>query len=200
MLHGSIARVVSEGAGSLIGGQRFMLLAAMLTAACAASPAGAQSIEIVATGTIPGKCTVAVASPFGGANLSVAGSVQASASVDCNNRFKLNALSSNGALVTATVLPTGSSFVRRLDYSLALSFQNDAGVTISATCPSAELTTGRGDCALSPANSAGLSSGAATAINRIAGLTVSWAPPALPARLVAGSYSDTITLSIAVQP
>lgn len=181
-------------------GHGFLLIAALMAGLLPATQAAAQSISITATGTVPGSCSIAVASPFGNADLSAAGSVQATATVDCNTGFKLHATSSNGALVTATAVPANSVFVDRLGYGLTFSLTTDGNTNLSASCTSAHLGAGQSGCALSPGNDAGLSSGGRTAINRTASLGVSWAPPALPARLVAGSYSDTITFSIGAVP
>jgi spore coat protein U-like protein len=62
------------------------------------------------------------------------------------------------------------------------------------------LVAGQSSCALSPANSTGLSSGGKASLNKTATLTVAYTVPTLPTRLIAGSYSDTITLTITASP
>ena len=162
----------------------------------ASAPAKADSLTITATGTIVGGCGIALASDFGPANLSAGGSVNGTATVNCNAGFKINATSANGAIKTSAVAP--ANFTNAVPYSLAVTVPLDTGNSVSATCTSAQLVAGQSACALSPANSTGLSSGGKTANNKVATLTASWSLPTQ--RLIAGSYSDTITVSIASVP
>ena len=162
----------------------------------ASAPAKADSLTITATGTIVGGCGITVASNFGPATLSAGGNVTGTATVNCNAGFKINATSANGAIKTSTVAP--ANFTNTVPYSLAMAVPLDDGGNVSATCSSAQLVAGQSGCALSPANSSGLSSGGKTANNKTATLTATWSLPAQ--RLIAGSYSDTITVSIASVP
>lgn len=141
-------------------------------------------------------CSIAVASGFPTANLAASNSMGATSTLNCNTRFKVNATSANGAIRTAKVAPTG--FTNAIAYSLSLNVPLDQGGSVSATCPAAQLIAGQAGCALSPANATGLSSGAGTSLNKTAALTVAWTLPA--SQLIAGNYSDTITISVAPQP
>ena len=177
---------------------RFAITCAVAAGWLATAPAAyADTVNITTTGQIASSCTVAAASTFPAANLSANGSVAASASVSCNTGFVVKATSTNGAIKSATAAPT--NFTNSLDYTLTLSLPLDSGATATATCAAALLKAGQTTCALSPAGT-GLSSSGATAIGKTASLTAQWTVPALPTRLVAGSYSDTIVISIAAAP
>ena len=168
----------------------FIVASAFLAPAATAQSA---SLAIHATGTIPSACSIAVASGFpGNINFASPGSAPATATVNCSQAFKLNAQSANGGVTTPAV---SAGFASSLDYALNLDVALDSAADVSASCNASTLTAGMAGCALSPAG-AGLSSGGKTATNKTATLTISWTPPTSP-RLVAGNYSDTITLSIA---
>jgi spore coat protein U-like protein len=102
----------------------------------------------------------------------------------------------NGALKSAT--PVSGLFSNNLSYGLSVTVPLDAGGQISATCASATLVSGASSCALSPASVSGLSSGTGTSTSKTAALALQWTLPTAT-RLIAGSYSDTITITIAVQ-
>ena len=162
----------------------------------ASAPAKADSLQITASGTIVGGCSVTVASNFGTANLSGNNSVNGTATVNCNAGFRINATSLNGAIVTSTAAP--ANFTNAVPYSLQVIVPLDNSPNVSATCSSSTLVAGQSGCLLSPLNSTGLSSGGKSATNKTATLAVNWTLPAQ--RLIAGSYSDTITISIASPP
>jgi hypothetical protein len=155
----------------------------------------ADDLSITAQGTIGQSCSIAAVSSFPAPALGTAGSVSATATVDCNTGFAIHATSARGTIRTDRVPTAG--FANSVPYSLTLSIPLDSGTTISGTCGSASLVAGQSACALSPAGS-GLSSNGVSAIGRTAQLQVAW--PAPTQSLVAGAYSDTITLSIAAQP
>lgn len=157
--------------------------------------ARADSVTIVARGTIASGCSVALASNFPAANLSASGTVSATAIVDCNTGFVIKATSAKGAIKTTNAASTG--FTNVLPYNLSLSVPRDTGGPVSATCAAATLIAGQAGCALSPAG-AGLSSGGVTATAKTATLTASWTLPTQ--KLAAGSYSDTITILVSTSP
>jgi hypothetical protein len=157
--------------------------------------ARADDLSITAQGTIGQTCSITALTSFPAPALTAAGSVSATATVDCNTGFAIRATSARGAIRT-TQTPT-SGFANSVPYNLTLTVPLDNSAMLSATCSSTSLVAGQSACALSPAGS-GLGSGGVSAINRTAQLQVAWTTP--PLRLVAGSYSDTITLSIAAQP
>jgi len=161
-----------------------------------AAPASADVVTVTAQGTIPSSCGLTLQSVFGAANLNADGSINASASVNCNTPYRIRASSANGSLKSAT--PAPAQFGNSLSYGLSVTVPLDAGGQISATCGSAALVSGASSCALSPASASGLSSGTGTSTSKTAALALQWTLPTA-ARLVAGSYSDTITITIAAQ-
>jgi len=158
--------------------------------------ASAAVVIVTAQGTIQSSCGIALQSAFGSANLNGDGSVSGSALVNCNAPYRLRASSSNGALTTPTAAP--AQFSNSLAYNLTAAVPLDAGGQVSATCASSTLTAGSSSCALSPASATGLSSGTGTSNSKVASLSVQWTLPTAT-RLIAGSYSDVITITIAVQ-
>lgn len=160
------------------------------------SPAIGDTLSVTATGTIASSCSIAVKAAFPGVSLAASGSVAASADIGCNAKFKLNATSTSGSIKASGTAATG--FTNAVPYSLTVSVPIDQGGTISATCPATQLVAGQSACALSPLNSTGLSSVNGTALSQVASLTATWTLPT--AKLVAGAYADTITLSIATLP
>ena len=158
--------------------------------------APAAVVTVTATGTVQSSCGITLQNAFGSANLNSDGSVNGSAVVNCNAPYRLRASSSNGALKAATTAP--AQFSNSLAYNLTAAVPLDAGGQVSATCASSSLTAGSSSCALSPASASGLSSGAGTSTAKVASLSVQWALPTAT-RLIAGSYSDVITISIAAQ-
>ena len=166
-----------------------------------ASRARADALTVNATGTIGTSCSIALASAFSAPNLSTSNSVGATATVNCNTGFKVNATSANGAIKSTTAPPV--NFTNTVPYNLTLSVPLESGSPnpMSATCASSALVSGQSSCALSPANGTGLSSSGRASINKTATLTLAYTVPTLPAtRLIAGSYSDTITLTVAAVP
>ncbi|WP_313806829.1 hypothetical protein [Sphingobium sp.] len=159
---------------------------------------GAQTLTITATGQIPASCGLGSGSGFINANLDANGSLSATATVNCNTKYLLRATSANGGLKTATLAPS-ASFSSKLDYQFDISvpLDNSSG-SVSGGCVASKLTAGGSDCALSPAG-AGLSSVNGTSTGKTATLGISWMLPGAT-HLVAGSYADTITISIAAQP
>ena len=169
-------------------GRHFSVLT-MISALLAAPAAHADSVSILATGTIPSGCTVGKTSDFAPANLTASGSVTAGALVDCNMPFLIRSTSANGAIKTAGAASAGFANSVAYTYALSVGVQGNGGPA-TAACTSAQML----------ANNCILSSGSKTANNKAGTLTVSWTPPALPTKLVAGTYSDTITLSIGPAP
>lgn len=162
------------------------------------APARADTLTVTAKGTIAPACSMSATQQFATSNINIAGNSVAKASVNCNQTFKMNATSANGAIKSSAAV--SPPYTNSLPYSLKADIALDNGSTSSATCASSALVAGQSSCALSPANSTGLTSNGQIATNKATTLTVSWTPPARPTFLKPGSYSDTITLMIAVVP
>jgi hypothetical protein len=162
------------------------------------TPAFAQAeVKVTAKGTVAPSCSMTATQNFAASSFNTAGSAVAKASINCNQFFKLNATSQKGAIKSSVV--ASGLLTNRLPYSLTADVALDAG-SRNETCSSSSLVSGQSSCVLSPANAAGLTSNGQIATNKITTLTVSWTPPALPTMLAPGTYSDTITLTIATVP
>lgn len=172
-------------------GQTALAFLVAFPALVAAGSARADAVQFVATGTISASCSLTKASDFASANLAANGSVNATATVNCNTGFTVTATSAKGAIKRVPLVAPPANFTNSLPYAFALSVPLDSGGPAAANCASAAML----------ANSCSVSSGSAVATNKTATLTTSWTAPVAPApMLVAGSYSDTITLSIAAAP
>jgi hypothetical protein len=177
---------------------RRYLSALILTPVLASTPAAyADAVNIPVTGTISGTCSLTKGSDFPPANLATNGSVPATAIVNCSTAFKIRATSANGAL--KNVKPAQTNFTNTQPYTLTVSVPLDSGGPATSSCLASGLIAGQSACALAPAG-AGLSSGTASATNKTATLTAAWTVPTLPTRLLAGAYSDTISISISAAP
>ena len=159
--------------------------------ALAPAPALAGTVlTVTAKGTIPSSCSIASAGDFTNvSDFTQSGQRTTSATVNCNQGFTITAKSAKGAITTAASLPAGSAYTNTLPYTLKLDVPLDSGSVSIPSCASATMV-GAG-CSVS--------SGGTSAMGKTAALTVSWTSPSMP-RLIAGSYSDTITLSIAPTP
>lgn len=158
-----------------------------VTLVAAASPVKADSLTLVATGTIAGGCSVDKSADFPSTNnFSAAGTAQAGAAVDCNTPFNIRALSAKGAIKTSA--PASPGVGNSVPYSFGLNVALQGNTTAAVSCTSAQMA----------ANSCVLSSGNKTANRKTGTLTVQWNAPAT--KLAAGAYSDTITLSIGAAP
>jgi hypothetical protein len=171
--------------------------------ACALVPGSAWAqttqLQVTAKGSIPGSCTLTTSGSFPARDMTAPGPQSATtmAALSCNQPFKINVTSTNGALLGNRAAASG--FSNRQDYALTLSFGIDSSTTPqSATCTSAQLIVGQTACALSPGNVTGLTSGNSIATNKTATLTADWTV-ATTARLMAGNYSDQLRVTLTPQ-
>lgn len=160
-------------------------------AASFSTSALADTVVIQAKGTVPGSCAVALTTNFGAANFATAGTSTATAEVNCNTGFAIKATSQNGRV--QNVKPATAGFDNKHPYSLSLSLPLDQGGSLSDSCAASAMVAGQTGCPM--AIGSGLASNGKTAIFQTATLTASWQAPATP--LLAGTYSDTITISVA---
>lgn len=153
------------------------------------------SIDILAS--VPDRCGFASSTPAHQTregNLEQAFRQDIRLKLDCNTPFSIHAVSRSGALVHTTASPDSSGFAFSKTYNVQVAVETDLGVVTSARCDSSNLRDG-GTCEL--ANGRGLSSGQGVAVDRDAILTIDWPDQsALPRRLAAGDYQDTITITI----
>lgn len=165
---------------------------------CPVQRANADVLTVAAQGRIDPVCEIGVSTPVPTADFATSGEVRGGALVNCNIGFAIKATSANGAL--KSVASASPGFTNSLNYKLSLivPLSDAPGSWMKASCGSATLVAGQSACALSPGGP-GLQSNGAASINQSAALNFSWKTPAKP-RLVAGSYQDTITISIAAAP
>jgi len=153
-----------------------------------------QTLTVDVTGQVAGHCgfsTPPADHPVLG-DLSAAGSLTVSFAVNCNTPFRVRAASANGGLKTSSAAADG--FANLLDYSLELQLGTDAG-GLDATCNADALVSGAGGCAFYGASAGeGLSSGQGVSLNATGALKFDWTTA--PRRLVAGAYSDTLTIVV----
>lgn len=163
--------------------------------ATAAQSNDSVSIDILAS--VPDRCGFASSTPAHQTregNLEQAFRQDIRLKLDCNTPFSIHAVSRSGALVHTTASPDSSGFAFSKTYNVQVAVETDLGVVTSARCDSSNLRDG-GNCEL--ANGRGLSSGQGVAVDRDAILTIDWPDQsALPRRLAAGDYQDTITITI----
>jgi hypothetical protein len=178
--------------------QAFACFLAASVGIAAAAPAQSDVLTVTAKGTIAPTCSLSATQPFAAASFNASGSSAATANVNCNQLFKVTATSANGAIKSS--VPASAPFTNALPYMLKADVRLDDGSVTTATCASSALVAGQSSCPLSPANSTGLTSNGKIATDKTTTLTVSWTPPSLPTVLKPGSYSDTITLTIASLP
>jgi hypothetical protein len=158
--------------------------------------ASADVLTVTAKGTIAPVCSIGVKNPLPAADFTTSGRISGSALVNCNSGFVMTATSANGAVKNNAAVSPG--FTNALGYTLNIVLPLSGASSVTAACRSALLVAGNSSCILSPGGS-GLSSGGKPAIGTTATMTLIWATPTKP-RLVAGSYHDTITISVAPAP
>lgn len=175
---------------------RLCLLAAAAALILPCEPASADVLTVMAVGRIDPVCEISVLTPAPTVDFGASGGANAGALVNCNTGFAIRATSANGAVITSATASPG--FANSLAYTLGLTVPLTGSSWISATCASPSLLAGKSGCALSPGGP-GLQSGGFPSIQRAAKLKFTW-NTAGKRPLVAGSYEDTITLSIAATP
>jgi hypothetical protein len=128
------------------------------------------------------------------------GSLELDFRLDCNSGFAVGISSSNGGLKRNTAGEDlhVAGFATSLDYDVGLAYQTDLG-TVSGHCPASSLASSSPACAFYGAGaSQGLASRNGVAVDAPGSLTLTWQPPS-HARLIAGSYKDTITITVGAQ-
>lgn len=195
----------------------------MLGLAACAMPAQAQSstisgptyfaggasyaTTIPVTASVGGRCGFATGSaPSGiydaGAIDTAAWSHQFAFVLDCNGASRVAVISTNGGLLGSTS-PGVSGYTNMAPYTVLLNLVGSAGANASASCAAADLKTG----AVSPCSFFGTASQntglrMASASQNLTGSYLQVSAPAYPGPdvLASGTYSDTLTISIAAAP
>jgi hypothetical protein len=157
--------------------------------------ARADSLVVEARGTIATSCSLFKSQngDFAQPNLSANGSISGQATVKCNSGFRITATSANGALTNSK---SAANFTSSVAYTFGMSVPVDDGATVTSTpsqCSSTAMKSGT-SCVLM---ASGKTATGVAGAGRPATLTLAYTVPSLPTRLLAGTYSDTITLTIA---
>lgn len=118
-------------------------------------------------------------------NIANSGSRQIPLGVDCNTPFSYTVQSLAGGLKASALGSSAPGFVSLLPYLLQISIPTDAG-PVTGQCQSTELTAENPQCTYQ-----GSSTG--IAIRQTGTLTLTWATPD---ELIAGTYSDVLTLTV----
>ena len=169
---------------------------AAATLGCVAVGAGAlraaDTVTINLTGTITASCALSgVAASASLGDITVAGSTTINFTTDCNAPFAYSLASLNGGLKHTTISTAPSGFAITQAYAVQTIIATNSGGGINQTCTSASIKTGAVTCAFT-------NSGTAVAIQKASSLGISWTASASP--LLAGTYQDTLTLTVSVQP
>ena len=118
--------------------------------------------------------------------------------LDCNTPYAFGVVATHGLLTNQTAQPNASSgYAYSKPYSVSVALQTNRGTVRSDACMSGDLVPG-GSCAFAAAAAgSGLSSGDGISIDQDAVLTVEWGDQsAMPNRLAAGDYQDTLTMVV----
>lgn len=123
---------------------------------------------------------------------------QFSIRLNCSGASRVAVSSKNGGLATQADV---SGYASNAPYNVELRLAADNGTTSAATCSSATLGQA-GACAFSgtASQSAGLRLGAASTRDNGSYLRISAPPYAGSQPLLAGDYSDTLTVTVSIAP
>lgn len=119
--------------------------------------------------------------------------------LNCTGASRIAVASANGGMATATAGASG--YATTAPYQVALKMVADNGTSASASCDATALTAG-GNCSF--AGAAGIATGLrlAAASTKVNGSYLRVSAPSYSgsAPLVAGRYSDTLTITVSVAP
>jgi hypothetical protein len=186
-----------RGAVLLTAGAAVLLTAGAANASSTTTLVGErQKLTVDLVGRVPGRCGFSTppADQVLPGDLSAGGSLTVGFTLDCNTPFRVRAASTNGGFRTSA---EADGFANLLDYRLRLRLETDAG-GLEAACNADALVSAAGGCAYyGAAAGEGLSSADGVALHRRGALHFTW--PTARQRLVAGRYSDTLTIVVEVR-
>lgn len=193
--------------------KRALAAAAAAWLGLSASAAAAQTIyegghialPVQVTASVGGRCGFADAGvPTGSFNQSdfdaTGFSHDFTFTLDCTGPARVAVMSSNGGLLTSGTVANGYTTTAPYDVALHL-VANDGATTADASCPAATLTSGSSCSFVGPAStSVGLRLTAPSTNQTGSYLRVSAPAYAGAAQLVAGTYADTLTVTLSASP
>jgi len=176
-----------------------MSVAALVTCAATANDGppdtvgASTALKLDLIGIVPSHCGFKTAPPQSNnlGDIGQAGSLTLPFTLDCNATFDVRVSSQNGGLAHVGAVTPPAGFAALLDYDVKLSVGTDLG-TVNGECVASALVSG---CAIAGPQGYGLSSGDGVAVGADAQLTLHWTPPASH-KLLAGSYQDSITITV----
>jgi hypothetical protein len=177
----------------------------MASGAALAKPPVGDSLKIDIEASIGERCGISAlgAKSKDAGRIDTANSVSFNFKLDCNTPFRIGVAAQNGAM--QLVSSEGAStefggFATRKSYVAGLAFNTDQdGLVDAGECDSAKLSAAQADCDFYGAQPGkGFSAGRrSTAIGTEGSLTVRWSgSEGDTARLVAGTYEETLTIVV----
>ncbi len=153
--------------------------------------AAADAVKVEVTGNITPSCssssTTVTLNP---GDISKAGSAKSTFTIDCNAPFQYTMQSANGALRLVNAPATAAASHIEAPYDVHIRIPLTLGGVIDDTCNSAAIKQGAVSCKFSD-------SGQKIAVNQTAEAQISWKDA--QAQLMAGQYSDRLTITVTVK-
>lgn len=183
----------------------FWLSGAIVSGSAAAKPPTGDSLKIDIEASISERCGISAlgAKSKDGGRIDTAASVSFNFRLDCNTPFRIGVAAQNGAMQLVSSEGASSDFggfATRKAYIAGPAFNTDQdGLVDAGECDSEKLSAAQGDCAFYGAQPGkGFSAGRrSTAIGKEGSLTVRWSSSdGDTARLVAGTYEETLTIVV----
>ncbi len=171
----------------------------IFTANVVSAQEGPITIEVI--GEVPTRCGFASSEPIAQLptlDLEQGARFDIRIRLDCNTPYAFGVVATHGLLTNQTAQRyTSSGYAYSKPYSVSVALQTSRGTVRSDACMSGDLVPG-GRCAFAAAAAgSGLSSGDGISIDQDAVLTVEWGDQsAMPNRLAAGDYQDTLTMVV----
>lgn len=174
-------------------------LIVMASTALAGTASAADQIQIAIEGRVEPSCGLSgVSGSLALGDITTAGERTLAFTVNCNSPFAYALVSANGGLAAQSKTKViGGEFASLKPYSVGASFQTDLGMFGDAARPSSALTSAAAAPCVAAAFGSSCpftTSGNGVAINKTGELTLQWEAASTP--LLAGSFSDTITLTV----
>jgi hypothetical protein len=153
--------------------------------------AAASRVQVEVTGTITPYCANSItAAPVNAGDPRKAGSASFAFTVDCNAPFQYTMQSDNGALRLTNAPDAVSRDQIEVAYNVHIRIPLTLGGSIDDTCSSKSIKHGATSCPFTD-------SGQKVAINQQAETQISW--NSSQARLLAGQYTDRLTVFVSVK-
>lgn len=179
---------------------RLACLAAVLIGVSGPAHAHSDSLDVDVRAKIKERCGFtpsAVTSVDAPRDLENAAKMTIAVGLDCNTPYAIGVTSERGALVNVDARDDGSGFAFIKRYRVSVALETDRGIVRSEFCSSSDMTPG-GRCHFATTvPGEGLKSGRGISVGRNAVISIDWpSQSALPRRLAAGRYKDTLILVV----